>query len=98
MYFAKKNEECIMGLGWQELLLIFLFVLLFFGARKIPEIARSLGKATREFKKAKDNFIKESEEMIDAAEKCADKEAEKEEKKEAAAKKDKSGKDIDGLS
>ena len=66
-----------MGIGWQELLIIFLIVLLVFGAKRIPEIARSLGKATREFKKAKDNFVKESEEMLDAAEKCAEKESEK---------------------
>lgn len=43
------------GIGVQELLLIFLIVLLVFGAAKIPEIARSLGRAIREFKKgAKD--------------------------------------------
>ena len=65
-----------MGLGWQELLIIFLIVLLVFGARRIPDIARSLGKATREFKKAKDEFIKESGEMMDAAEKHAGKESE----------------------
>jgi sec-independent protein translocase protein TatA len=64
-----------MGLGWQELLIIFLIVLLVFGARRIPDIARSLGKATREFKKAKDEFVKESGEMMDAAEKCAEKES-----------------------
>ena len=64
-----------MGLGWQELLIVFLIVLLVFGARRIPDIARSLGKATREFKKAKDDFIKESSEMIDAAEKNAETES-----------------------
>ncbi|MDD5699390.1 MAG: twin-arginine translocase TatA/TatE family subunit [Victivallaceae bacterium] len=62
-----------MGIGWQELLLIFFIVLLVFGARRIPEIARSLGKATREFKKAKDEFISDSEELMDAAEKPAEK-------------------------
>ncbi len=40
-----------MNLGWQEILLILLIVLLLFGARKIPELARSLGKGVREFKK-----------------------------------------------
>jgi sec-independent protein translocase protein TatA len=67
-----------MGLGWQELLLVFFIVLLIFGANRIPDIARSLGKATREFKKAKDNFVKESQEMMDAAEKRAESESESE--------------------
>jgi sec-independent protein translocase protein TatA len=38
-------------IGWQEIILIFALLLLFFGARKIPEIARSLGKSLNEFKK-----------------------------------------------
>jgi len=66
-----------MGLGWQELLIIFLIVLLVFGARRIPDIARSLGKATKEFKKAKDNIVKESEEMLDASEKLVEKDSKK---------------------
>jgi sec-independent protein translocase protein TatA len=45
--------------GAQEWFLIILFVLLFFGAKRIPEIARALGKATREFKKAKDDMTDE---------------------------------------
>jgi sec-independent protein translocase protein TatA len=40
------------GIGAQELLLIFLVILLLFGARRIPEIAQGLGKGMREFKKA----------------------------------------------
>ena len=40
------------GLGAQELLIIFLIILLLFGARKIPEVGRSLGKGIREFKRA----------------------------------------------
>jgi sec-independent protein translocase protein TatA len=39
------------GIGAQELLLILLIILLLFGARKIPEIARGLGKSVAEFKK-----------------------------------------------
>jgi sec-independent protein translocase protein TatA len=37
--------------GW-ELMIIILFVVIFFGAKKIPEIARGLGKGIREFKDA----------------------------------------------
>ena len=37
--------------GW-ELIVIVLFVVIFFGAKKIPEIARGFGKGIREFKDA----------------------------------------------
>ncbi len=48
-----------MGIGWTELILIFLVVLLFFGAKRIPEIAQSLGRASREFKNARDGVVNE---------------------------------------
>jgi sec-independent protein translocase protein TatA len=38
------------NLGMQEILLIGLFVLIFFGAKKIPEFMKGLGKGVREFK------------------------------------------------
>lgn len=38
------------GLGIWELLVIFLVILLFFGAKRLPEIGSSLGKGIREFK------------------------------------------------
>jgi TatA/E family protein of Tat protein translocase len=40
------------NIGFGELLVIALFILIFFGPKKIPDIARSLGKAIREFRKA----------------------------------------------
>jgi sec-independent protein translocase protein TatA len=40
-----------MDLGPPEILLIALVIVLLFGARKLPDIARSLGKAKGEFKK-----------------------------------------------
>jgi sec-independent protein translocase protein TatA len=40
------------GLGGQELVFIFLIILLLFGAKKLPELARSLGQAKKEFGKA----------------------------------------------
>jgi sec-independent protein translocase protein TatA len=39
------------GLGYQELLLILVIVLILFGARRLPDLARSLGSSVKEFKK-----------------------------------------------
>lgn len=38
------------GIGAQEILIIGLFVLMFFGAKKIPDFMKGLGKGIREFK------------------------------------------------
>ncbi len=38
------------GIGMQEILIIGLFVLIFFGAKKIPDFMKGLGKGVREFK------------------------------------------------
>ncbi len=40
------------NLGATEIILILLVILIFFGARKIPELAQGLGKGMREFRKA----------------------------------------------
>jgi sec-independent protein translocase protein TatA len=40
------------GIGIQELLVIFLIVLLLFGAKRIPDIAQGLGRGIRDFKRA----------------------------------------------
>ncbi len=40
------------NIGTGEILLIILFILIFFGAKKIPELAQGLGKGIREFRKA----------------------------------------------
>ena len=40
------------GIGAQELLLILFIVLILFGAKKVPELAKGLGTALREFRKA----------------------------------------------
>lgn len=47
------------GLGGQEVTLIVIAVILLFGAKKIPELARGLGKSVGEFKKAKQEFDNE---------------------------------------
>ncbi len=48
-----------MAIGTNEIILIALVVIILFGASKIPELARSLGKATGEFKKAKSETERE---------------------------------------
>jgi len=42
-----------------DLLLILLLILLLFGAKKLPELARGMGQAIKEFQKAKDEFTDE---------------------------------------
>lgn len=48
-----------MNIGGQELILILLIVLVLFGAKKLPELARGMGQAIKEFQKAKDEFSDE---------------------------------------
>jgi sec-independent protein translocase protein TatA len=50
------------GLGGWEILLIMMVLLIFFGAKKIPELARGLGRGIREFKDATSEIKKEIEE------------------------------------
>ena len=47
-----------MSLGFTEIILILLFVLLVFGAERLPELARALGRASYEFDKAKNAVIR----------------------------------------
>lgn len=57
------------GLGMQEMLLIALVVLLFFGGKKIPELMKGLGKGVRSFKEGMNNVEKEMEEIKDTEQK-----------------------------
>lgn len=50
------------GIGGWEVLIIMLVILIFFGANKIPEIAKGLGRGIREFKDATKEIKKEIEE------------------------------------
>ncbi len=47
-----KSVLLFLGMGWQEITLLVLVILLFFGAKRIPELARGLGRGIREFKDA----------------------------------------------
>lgn len=48
------------GIGAPEILLVFLVLLLMFGARKLPQLARSMGQAGKEFKSGlKEGFVEQ---------------------------------------
>jgi sec-independent protein translocase protein TatA len=47
------------NLGGPDLIIILLIVLVLFGAKKLPELARGMGSAIKEFQKAKDEFSSE---------------------------------------
>ena len=57
------------GIGMQEVLLIVLVVLLFFGGKKIPELMKGIGKGVRSFKEGMNNVEKEIDEIKDIEQK-----------------------------
>ena len=59
------------NLGFQEILLIAVVILVLFGGRKIPEFMRGLGKGIREFNDAKNNVKKELEEGMNEKDNAA---------------------------
>lgn len=40
------------SIGWQELIIVLVIILVIFGPKRLPEVGRSLGKGIREFKKS----------------------------------------------
>ncbi|MEY2439006.1 MAG: sec-independent protein translocase protein TatA [Verrucomicrobiota bacterium] len=46
----------LMNLAGPDLIVILLIILVLFGAKKLPELARGMGQAVKEFQKAKDEF------------------------------------------
>ena len=50
--------------GGGEIILIFLIVLLLFGAKKVPELFRSLGKGVNEFRKAKNDWEQDIQDVM----------------------------------
>lgn len=53
------NTLALFNLGGQEMIIVFLIVLLLFGAKKLPELARGIGKSMGEFKRAREDFERE---------------------------------------
>ncbi len=56
-----------LNMGGGEIMLILAVVLLLFGGKKLPELARGLGKGIREFKDASDGVKREIQRNINAA-------------------------------
>lgn len=65
------------GLGYQELLIILVIVLILFGANRLPQLARSLGSSVKEFKRG----VEEARTEVKAEDSTAA--AKKEEEKKA---------------
>ena len=55
------------GLGAQELLLILLIALFFFGGEKLPDIAKGLGQGLREFRRASEGRTDNEDESTERA-------------------------------
>lgn len=66
-----------MSLGLTEIALILIVVLVLFGGKRIPELAKALGKAQYEYKKAKEMLQNETKELKDSVEKAAEEEEKK---------------------
>ena len=67
--------QYILGIGWPQgldWLWIFLFALLIFGGRRLPEIARSIGKSLNEFKKGIREVEDTTNDVVDDVKKIGD--------------------------
>ncbi len=71
-----------MSLGLTEIALILIVVLILFGGKRIPELAKALGKAQYEYKKAKEMLQNEAQDLKDSVARAAEEE-EKKSKEEA---------------
>lgn len=66
-----------MSLGLTEIALILVVVLVLFGGKRIPELAKALGKAQYEYKKAKEMLQNEAKDLKNSVEKAAEEEEKK---------------------
>ena len=67
--------------GLTEIALILVVILLLFGGKRIPELAKALGKAQYEYKKAKELLQNEAQDLKDTVAKAAEQEEKKDSKK-----------------
>ncbi len=68
--FQLMNLPFMVSIGGWEVLLIFMVVLLLFGAKRLPELAKGLGKGIKEFKGAVEGIEKELDEAAESVEKA----------------------------
>lgn len=61
-----------LNIGGQEMIFIFIIALFLFGGKKLPELARGLGKGIREFKDASENIKRDINDQINDFEKDMD--------------------------
>ncbi len=59
MLFPMNFFALLSNFGGPDLIIILLIVLVLFGAKKLPELAKGMGQAVKEFQKAKDEFSDE---------------------------------------
>ena len=59
LYLTMSLVASFMNLAGPDLIVILLIILVLFGAKKLPELARGMGSAIKEFQKAKDEFSDE---------------------------------------
>ena len=64
------NLPFMVSIGGWEVLLIFMVVLLLFGAKRLPELAKGLGNGIKEFKGAVEGIEKELDEAAESVEKA----------------------------
>src|SRR3546814_17448532 len=62
-----------LNIGWQEMIFIFVIALFLFGGKKLPELARGLGKGLREFKDASETIKRAINDQINDFEKDVEK-------------------------
>lgn len=73
-----------LNIGTQEMMLIIIVILFLFGGKKLPELARGLGRGIREFKDASDGIKRELSDQINSFEKDLDVEVEEPKKSPVA--------------
>lgn len=64
LYFCTMHIVYFLNIGTGEMVVIVLFVLMFFGSKSIPDLARTLGRGMREFRNASDAIKREISDSV----------------------------------
>ncbi len=75
-----------MSIGFTEIFLILVVILLLFGSKRIPELAKAMGRAAYEFKNAKETLKREAQELSQNAQQAAENEAKSQSQEEVSSK------------